>query len=78
MQFINYNNIQVSSHRNGTVRLVNGRSLNEGRVEIYLFGRWNTVCDDTWNSREAGVVCTQLGYCREGILETTSNDYPQL
>lgn len=44
------------------VRLVDGSSSNEGRVEVYYFGSWGTVCDDDFGSTEADIVCQQLGY----------------
>ncbi|PIK38168.1 putative deleted in malignant brain tumors 1 protein-like, partial [Apostichopus japonicus] len=44
------------------VRLVNGITDYEGRIEIFLNGAWGTICDDSWGKDEADVACRQLGY----------------
>ena len=50
----------------GQLRLAGGNIQNEGRVEICMNSAWGTVCDGSWGSADATVVCKQLGYSVQG------------
>lgn len=45
-----------------SIRLVDGGSDNEGRVEILYDHTWGTMCDDDFKMNEANVICRMLGY----------------
>ncbi|XP_035850743.1 lysyl oxidase homolog 3B isoform X3 [Sander lucioperca] len=55
-----------------SIRIAGGRSSYEGRVEVQVGSKWGTVCSTGWTTREAMVVCRQLGlgYSMHAITET--------
>ena len=60
------------------MRLNGGLNSREGRVEYCSGGVWGTVCDNTWDANDAGVVCYQLGYPSVGMPLECSHTYVQL
>lgn len=50
----------------GRVRLIDGVSSYEGRVDICHNGVWGTICRSSWNYQDAAVVCRQLGFTSVG------------
>ena len=56
----------VSDCMDGELRLVGGATVLEGRVEVCMNHAWGGICDYSWSSTDASVVCNQLGFQRAG------------
>ena len=52
---------------NGDLRLMEGSSMYEGRVELCYNETWGTICDENWSTNDANVACRQLGFLNTGI-----------
>ena len=55
------------SCQDGDIRLVNGSTMYEGRVEVCVSNKYTSVCgDNEWGINEATVICKQLNFTAEG------------
>lgn len=69
----------TSVPEDGDVRLVNANDSTNmtGRLEIYYYDQWGTVCDDYFDNYAAMVVCRQLGFDPDGALAVFRAGYGQ-
>ncbi|XP_037630441.1 LOW QUALITY PROTEIN: scavenger receptor cysteine-rich type 1 protein M160-like [Sebastes umbrosus] len=52
-----------------SVRLVNGKSLCSGRLEVKSNQSWSSVCEDDFDLQDAEVVCRELGCGAPSVLQ---------
>ena len=49
------------------MRLSGSSVDNAGRIEICVEEIWTSLCDESWDFKDAKVVCKELGYSHYGI-----------
>ncbi|XP_028408110.1 protein bark beetle-like [Dendronephthya gigantea] len=49
---------------NEGIRLADGGSYKVGRLEIFVHGKWGTVCNEWFDEKDAQVACRQLGFMK--------------
>ena len=54
----------------GDLRLENGTTSREGRLEICYGNIYGTICDDQWGLLDARVACRDLGFPGAGNVAT--------
>lgn len=52
----------------GQLRLVDGPTPTEGRLEVCIKGVWGTVTDDRFDTVTASTVCKILKYSSRGMM----------
>ncbi|XP_073693838.1 scavenger receptor cysteine-rich type 1 protein M130-like [Garra rufa] len=52
--------LSITCLDHGSIRLVGSGGDCAGRLEVFHSGSWGTVCDDSWDIKDAHVVCRQL------------------
>ena len=55
-------NTSKSDCNDWDLRVVNGTSVREGRVEICFNSAWGTVCNDNYGVADAQTLCSQLNF----------------
>ena len=50
----------------GEIRLRDGATSFEGRVEICYNNAWGTICNNSWSTNNVNVACRQLGFRSTG------------
>ncbi|PIK52434.1 putative soluble scavenger receptor cysteine-rich domain-containing protein SSC5D, partial [Apostichopus japonicus] len=57
-----------------SIRVANGPTMYEGRLEILHDQEWGSICDEEFTETEAVVACRELGFDFESIVDS-SDEY---
>ena len=64
--------LQTSLAAQDDIRLRNGASDYQGRVEVLVNRKWGTICGDGLEAKDAHVICRTLGYPRALVAHDSS------
>ncbi|XP_039262609.2 lysyl oxidase homolog 2A-like isoform X1 [Styela clava] len=59
--------LQTKAEEKIKIRIRDGPTISEGRIEVLHDGEWGTICDDDWDLNAAQVACRMMGF--EGALD---------
>ncbi|KAL5460311.1 hypothetical protein EMCRGX_G033753 [Ephydatia muelleri] len=59
----------------GEVRLVGGASNNSGTIQLCLNQHFGTICSHGFNNNDARVICSALGFQRDGAISLSYATY---
>ena len=51
----------------GSLRLVDGNSPHDGRLEVCQVRVWGTICTHMWDRNDGMIACRQLGINATGM-----------
>ncbi|XP_052224226.1 neurotrypsin-like [Dreissena polymorpha] len=66
------NNIPTVTGPSVSAELLDGPNKHSGRVELIIGNRRGSVCDDSWDDKDASVICRMLGYGEGKVLSKAS------
>ncbi|KAL9960879.1 hypothetical protein ACROYT_G034385 [Oculina patagonica] len=59
---VNVDDLNVTAPYDDGICLSGGKNYREGRLELFVRGQWGTVCNDSFDIKDAQVACRQLGF----------------
>ncbi len=60
--------MEFSNCTHGSIRIVGANTGSGGTVEFCFNQVWGTICGNSWDAKDANIVCGQLGFQKTGKL----------